>query len=182
MQLGSRTELLAPGFILNTEKGWEDLLALSLTSQGSVLRTRVKPASKLGTRNPGMREVLTYPDFVLNPPSLGEPIVVDAKYKSAEGRRVERISADDLYEMLAFLMAQESRIAILVYPGGGLAPEEANPGTLSTFDEITIGSRRVVGATLSTSGIGKRYGYVEFGRKLAEGLLDIARSRVGPAL
>ena len=181
MQLGPRTELLAPGFILNTEKGWEDLLALSLTSQGSILRARVKPASKLGTRDPGTRDVLTYPDFVLNPPSFGEPIVVDAKYKSVEGRAVERISAEDLYEMLAFLTAQESRIAILLYPGGALPAEEADPGTLLTFDEITIGTRRIVGATLSTSGIGRRYGYVEFGQRLTEGLLNIARPMVGPA-
>lgn len=176
MQLGFQTELLAPGFVLNTEKGWEDLLALSLTSQGSVLRARVKPAGKLGTRNPGTRDVVTYPDFVLNPPSLGEPIVVDAKYKSDRGRAVERISTDDLYEMLAFLIAQQSRIAILLYPSGGLPLGETNPGTLLIFDDIAIGPRRVVGATLSTSGIGTRYGYFEFGRKLAEGLINIAQS------
>ena len=182
MQLGPYTELLAPGFILNTERGWEDLLALSLTSQGGILRARVKPASKLGTRNPGTRDVVTYPDFVLNPPSLGGPIVVDAKYKSTEGRTVERISADDLYEALAFLMAQNSRIAILVYPGGDLSSEEDDPGTLIPFEEITIGPQRVVGTTLNTSGVGKRNGYVEFGRKLAAGLLEIAESNVSPTI
>ena len=175
MQLGTNTELLAPGFILNTERGWEDLLALALTSQGGILRAKVKPGSKLDTRNPGTRDVVTHPDFVLNPPSLGRSIVVDAKYKSTEGRAVERISASDLYEALAFLTAQNSRIAILVYPGGDLTSEEVDPGTLKPFEEITVGPQRVVGTTLSTSGVGKRNGYVDFGRRLAADLLEIAK-------
>ena len=182
MQIGRHSDLLAPGFILNTERGWEDLLGLSLAGQGNILRARLKPASKLGIRNPGTREVLTYPDFVLNPPSLGEPIIVDAKYKSTGGRTVERISADDLYEALAFLMAQVSRIAILVYPSGDLSSEEVDTGTLKPFEEITIGPLRVVGTSLCVSGVGKRDGYVEFGRNLAADLLEIAKSNVGPTI
>ena len=73
--------LLAPGFALNTERGWEDLLALALTAQGSDLRARVKPPSRLGVRHPRGRDAICYPDVVLNPPFFGESIVVDAKNK-----------------------------------------------------------------------------------------------------
>ena len=115
-----------------------------------------------------------YPDVVLNPPSFGEPIVVDAKYKGTATKRIERVSADDLYEALAFLTAQRSSTAILVYPGGGVSPTEAATGTLIPFDEIRVGSCRVVGASVTTGGIGATNGPAEFGHRLGQGLLEVA--------
>ena len=167
-------ELRAPGFILNTERGWEDLLALALATQGGELGAKVKPASRLGTRLPGMQDVLTYPDLVLSPPSLKETVVVDAKYKGTSARRVERIAATDLYEALAFLTAQRSSVAILVYPGGGLSSTKVEPGTLVPFDEVLIGSHRIIGASVSTGGVGRTRGLTEFGRRLGQSLLEAA--------
>ena len=175
MQLGQDGGMRAPGFVLNTERGWEDLLSLALTAQGSELGARVKPASKLGTRSPAMRDVLTYPDVVLNPPSFKEPIVVDAKYKGSAARRVEQVASDDLYEALAFLKAQQAKVAILVYPGGKLTSAELALGTVVPFDEISIGSLRVIGASVSIQGIGRTRGFAELGHRLGQSLLQMAR-------
>lgn len=177
VQLRTEGALRAPSFVLNTERGWEDMLALALTTQGNVLRVRVKPASKLGSRHPGMQDVLTYPDFVLNPPLFGGSIVVDAKYKGTSAKPITRISASDLYEALAFLEARQSSIAVLVYPGGELSSGEVEPGTLEPFDEVVIGSRRVIGAGVSISGIGRTHGLVAFGRRLGRCLVEISSQR-----
>ena len=177
MQLSPDGALRAPGFVLNTERGWEDLLAMSLTTQGGNLRTKVKPASKLGTRLPGMRDVLTYPDLVLNPPSAEGPIVVDAKYKGTAKGPIKQMSSDDLYEALAFLEAQQSHVAVLVYPGSG-SLEGFDTGMLIPFDEVTVGSRQVIGANVSTNGVGQTRGLEKFGRRLRECILKVTRRDV----
>ena len=119
MELSPYGALRAPGFVLNTERGWEDLLAISLTTQGRNLVARVKPRSVLGFRYPSGGDVVTFPDLVLTPPSMESPIVVDAKYKGTALNPLRQIASDDLYESLAFLEAQQSDVAVLIYPGGG---------------------------------------------------------------
>ena len=175
LQLRTSGGILAPGFVLNTERGWEDLLTMALIAQGSNLRARAKPASKLGTRSPSMSDVVTYPDIVLTPATLQEPIVVDAKYKGTAGRPADRVSNDDLYEVLAFLTAQHASVAVLIYPDGGLSPADTGPGALVPFDEVTVGSRRVIGAHVSVEGVGQTRGFAEFGYRLGQHLLQIAR-------
>ena len=180
MQLSSDGALKAPGFVLNTERGWEDLLAIALTTQGSDLRTMVKPKSILGTRHPSMAEVATYPDLVLNPPSVEGPIVVDAKYKGTVKRPLKQISSDDLYEVLAFLQARQSAVAVLVYPGGSSLEDKGDTGMLIPFDEVRVGALRVIGASLITKGVGRTRGLAVFGRRLGESVLEIARHGVVP--
>ena len=184
MRLAPFGGLRAPGFVLNTERGWEDLLILALTSQGNSLRAKAKPRSKLGIRIPGMQDVVTYPDIVLDPPALGETVVVDAKYRRTPGRNINRISSDDLYEALAFLTATRSTVAVLVYPSGDRisANEEVKLGMLFPFDRVSIGLQHVVGATVSTNGVGETNGFVEFGRRLSECLLDLAKSYIAPSV
>ena len=180
MQIRPNGEMRAPGFVLNTERGWEDLLTLALTSQGSRLGAKVKPPSRLGSRYPSSRDVLTYPDVVLNPPSFEEPIIIDAKYKGTATRRVDGIAAADLYEALAFLEAQRSSVAILLYPGGNPPSSEIEPGTLLPFEEISVGSHRVIGGTVSTGGIGRARGLVGFGLRLGQRLLAVAKNGIAP--
>ena len=177
MQLSSDNSLKVPGFVLNSERGWEDLLAIGLKALGGDLRARVKPASVLGTRFPRMRKVMTYPDLVLNPPSAEGPIVVDAKYKGTADSPVRQISADDLYEALAFLEAQQSHVAVLVYPGGD-SLSSLSAGTLVPFDEVIVGMRRVIGATVSTNGVGQTRGLEKFGRQLGHDILKYAMQDV----
>ena len=178
IRLGPSGALRVPGFVLNTERGWEDLLTLALTSQGNYLRARVKPANRIGIRHPGSRDVFTYPDIVLTPPSLDQPIIVDAKYKGTSSGPVQSISSDDLYEALAFLTAQRTNTAILIYPLCDLSSRDREPGTLIPFDEVTISPYRIVGATVNTGGIGRTRGLADFGRRLGQDILEVARSSV----
>ncbi len=174
VRFGSDGTVQAPGFILNTERGWEDLLTLALVAQGDRLRARAKPPSKLGTRSFGKPAVYTYPDVVLCPPTYPASIVVDAKYKGTATRPVDRISNDDLYEVLAFLSAQDSELAILLYPGGPAGTEYEGPGVGEVFDEVTVGTCRVMGVRVSTAGIGKSNGFAEFGHRLTQLILNLA--------
>ena len=173
LHFGPSGALLAPGFVLNTERSWEDLLAITLTAQGSALRAQVKPPSRLGVRHPGGGAFLTYPDIVLRPPGFGESIVVDAKYKGTASKPIDRISADDLYQALAFLTAQGCNTAILVFPWVG-PPSDSAPGDLIQFDEVYVDCRRVVGVSVTTDGISGRRGLAKFGNRFGRSLLEIA--------
>ncbi|MCY4091470.1 MAG: hypothetical protein OXF62_11680 [Caldilineaceae bacterium] len=178
IRLGPSGELRVPGFILNTERGWEDLLTLALISQGSFLRARVKPASQLGIRMPSLRKVVTYPDLVLTPPSLHEPVIIDAKYKGTAAVPIQSISSEDLYEALAFLTAQQCSTAILIYPVCTLSSSDSEPGALTQFDEVEIASNRIIGATMTIQGVGHTQGFADLGRRAGQGILEFARPKV----
>ena len=169
MQIRSDGALRAPSFVLNTVRGWEHLLQLAFATHGRDLRAKIQSRVALGTRHPRMNPVYTTPDFVLNPPALGELVVVDAKYKGTISDPVKSIDSNDVYEMMAFLSAARSRIGILLYPGVG--PCEA--GTLTPFDKISIGSFWIIGANVVTDGIGQVNGLSRFGRTLSDCLLEM---------
>ena len=186
MELAPEGALRAPGFLLNTERCWEDLIALALVTRGGQLRAQVKPRLTLGTRYLGNgavegRRVSATPDVVLNPPLPAGAIVIDAKYKGSSLNPTKTIDRDDLFEALGFLTAAGSNVAILIYPGGDRLVGSTETGAVTIFDEVVIGSRRVIGATVSTRGIGRADGLAAFGRMLGQSLLDIA-SRDVPAL
>ena len=184
MQLPSDGALRAPGFLLNTERCWEDLITLALATRGGRLGAQVKPRLTLGTRYRDLgsvegKRLPAIPDVVLNPPSPVGAIVVDAKYKGSSLRPIETIVRADLYEALGFLTAARSNVAILVHPGGDRPAGNTETGAVTTFDEVVIGSRRVIGATVNTRGIGRADGLAAFGRMLGQSLIDIA-SRDAP--
>ena len=181
IRLGPSGALRVPGFVLNTEKGWEDLLTLALTGQGNLLRAKGKPANRIGIRNPGSRGVFTYPDIVLTPSLLQRSIVVDAKYKGTSATPLNSISTNDLYEALAFLTAQKSNIAMLIYPACNLLSTDEKTGTVTQFDEVIIDSHHIIGVTVNTRGIGRTHGLEEFGRRLGHSILKIARTKESPA-
>lgn len=174
LQLRPDGLLQGPGFMLNTERGWEDLISFAMTAQGSQLRARLKPPSTLGTRRRGAQAVLTYPDIVLHPASSAEPIVVDAKYKGSAVTPLRQVSSGDLYEALAFLESQHASVAILIYPGTRGDSTSTTCGALSIFDEVVSGGRTVIGATVDVHGIGARHGLIHFGRRLTQDILEIA--------
>ena len=173
LRLGGDGNLRAPGFVLNTVQGWEDLLGLGFRSQGGTLAVRTQRRLTLGTRGQDGEPVVVRPDFVLEPPSLGRAFVVDAKYKNVEGDG--RILAADLYEALACLDALGGTVAVLAYPGGDLSASGVEAGHVEVFDEVFLEARRVVGVRVSTDGIGKAGGFVRFGRRLGESLIEIAQ-------
>ena len=178
MQLESTGRRRAPGFVLNTERCWEDVLALALMTRRDSLGTKVKPRLTLGERFRGdsprsPEAVSATPDILLDPPSLRR-IVVDAKYKGSAQLPITAIDRADVYEALGFMQAAACDIAILVHPDS--EADSAETGAVTRFDEVVIDHRRVIGVTLNMRGIGRVQGLLDFGHRFGEGLLEFAMS------
>ena len=179
MHLAPGGSLRAPGFLLNTERCWEDLIALALATRSGRLGVEIKPRLTLGARYRGSaptraEDVSATPDILLDPPEFPGRIVVDAKYKGNSLNPIESIVRADLYEALGFMEAAASQVAILVHPGGHGGATGTETGAVTMFDRVVVGSRRVIGVTVNMRGIGRKDGTAEFGRRLGKDLLDIA--------
>jgi len=180
LQLRPDGLLRGPGFAVNTERGWEDLISFAMMAQGTTLRAKLKPRSTLGTRRQGTQPVYTYPDIVLRPASSNLPIVVDAKYKGTAVAPIRQVGSADLYEAIAFLESLDARTALLIYPGTRGGDSASACGALSVFDEVVTGKRTVIGATVDIHGLGARDGLMHFANRLTKDLLEICRvSRLG---
>ena len=169
--------LRAPGFLLNTQRSWEEILGLALMTRAGLLGTKIKPKLVLGQRtraiNSAASKALAEPDILLNPPSLSSTVVVDAKYKGRVMEPLTLISRADLYESLGFMIAADSRLAILVYPDSAV-DAAVDTGEIAIFDEVVIEERRVIGVSVSTRGIGRGRGFTEFANRFGQGLLELA--------
>ena len=176
LNLAAESSLRAPGFLVNTERCWEDLIALALASRGGQLAVEVKPRLTLGVRyrESGTENVSATPDMLVSPPGLPGRVVVDAKYKGNALGPMESIVRSDLYEVLGFMEAASSQLAILVHPGGPWSTAGTGTGAVTPFDRVVVGSRRVIGVSVNTQGIGRKDGLARFGRQLSQDLVDIA--------
>ena len=175
MRLVPKGASRAPGFLLDTERCWEDLLALGLTGRGTEVRATVKPRLVLGVgyQGPESQTEHATPDFVLYSDSLSEPIVVDAKYKGTSDHPIARIDRADLYEALGFLAAAGSSIAILLYPAGGSDSPAMETGSVTMFHKVQIGTKQIIGAVVEMRGISRFGGMTEFSQRLGHDLLAI---------
>jgi hypothetical protein len=122
--------------------------------------------------------VVTRPDLLLKSPRWEDPVVVDAKYKATDSARAQAVSSADVYEMLAFLKASDSRTAILLYPSDGMGENGGDAGTVEVFDVVDIPPHRVFGVRVSTSGVGRAGGLADFGRSLGRALVNLAEEGV----
>ena len=178
MQLEPGGGLSAPGFIVKTAKAWEELLSLAFANQRGALRPKALTKRRFGARRradgTGRKDVIVDPDNVLYPPSFGQPLIVDAKYKGSSTKATGAIESADLYQVLAYCRAYGSTVGILVYPAGDPPATEIATGAVTLFEEVVVDSCRVIGATVNTHGIGRTHGFAEFGRALGQGLLGIA--------
>lgn len=96
--------------------------------------------------------------------------LIDAKYKGrGDGSRLT-IADSDVYEALAFMEAAKVNLVFLIYPSSrtlnGL-------GTIDTFTQVTIGSRRIVGVTVQMEGVSRPFGLRHFSLHFAQ---EIARA------
>ena len=178
MELAPGGPVLAPGYLLNTERVWEEMLIRALCTKGEALGSEEKPTLTLGERYRGSsrvnpERVIATPDLVLAPPGCRTRIVVDAKYKGSATDPKTVIDRGDLYEAMGFLEAAQTRVAILIHPelNGGSAAEM---GSVRPFDEVVIGQRRVIGVTVNTRGVGRSEGMSDFGNRLGQSILRIA--------
>jgi hypothetical protein len=160
----------APGFVLNTWQAWEDLLTLSLEVALPVA-VHSQHHYRLGDRStPGKART---PVEVIPDVAVGEPpsFLADAKYKTRLDRPTA-ITETDLYEALAFAAAAEVGVVVLIYPQAatsGVSP--AACGTTQVFEEIRVGSRRIVGVHVELRGLARAGGLHQFAERLADGVL-----------
>ena len=169
--------LRAPGFLLNTQRSWEEVLGLALMTRARLLGTKIKPRLVLGQRIRAADSEASYahtePDILLDPPSLSDTIVVDAKYKGRLSEPLTVISRADIYESLGFMIAANSNLSILVYPDSAV-DTAVDIGTIAIFDEVVIEERRVIGVVVNIRGIGRGRGFTEFANQFGQSLLEIA--------
>lgn len=105
--------LVAPGYVLDTWRAWQELCGLLCRLGLPGFSLREQPPLKLGTRdgNP----LLVHPDVLATPTQTGPPLVVDAKYKG-RAEVASEISSTDVYESLAFMEAAGATRTMLIQP------------------------------------------------------------------
>lgn len=164
----STTPSLGPfttfGFTVDTWRTWEALLERALVMAVGASRVALQIGHTFGTTVKGAKSASleVYPDAVIT--DADGLLIVDAKYKGRQERGFEGISAQDRYEMLAFMHAVGTNRAVLLYPSlagavAGAAPEELEVSAIPT------GTIRAV--ALGLCGIGKSAGFYRFIRSLA---------------
>ena len=155
--------LPSPGFLLRTDKAWEDLLGHALRAGLSDLGVRRAPRYRLGQR--GNEELLAHPDYAI----VGhEDVLLDAKNRSRLSAEVA-IARDGLYESLAFLQAASAKTMLLLYPRPGDLPVMP-VGETAFADEITVSGFTVTALTVEVRGISAQNGLAEFCRRLGDGI------------
>lgn len=153
-----------PGFVVDTANTWQHLLALALkTGFGGSLQT--EPPLVLGHRRrpPGSpaRKLNVYPDYLLGPPELAAPLVLDAKYKG----RVDvsqGVDGGDIYEVSSFMRAAGAKVAILLYPRVPTEAGEFNTGEVRLTEVVDLGTESILAMDVELRGIGMKGGWTRF--------------------
>jgi hypothetical protein len=153
----------APGFVVNTWRVWEDLLAAGLRIGVKGAAVKVQLRARLGTRHAVASgketNVHVVPDFTFTDTATGAVLLLaDAKYK-------DRIGEADVYEALAFATATRCRDVMLLYPR--MASDE-EPGVVTIEERICIGGVQIAGAAVAVSGLAARGGFVRFAANVSE--------------
>lgn len=158
LSLGRNTT--APGFVLKSAKGWEDLIIKSV--QLGVRDAEVSPHRNhtLGLRND--RRFSTNPDVTLQFHNCSMPLLVDAKYIGRSGDVEMRIAAGDVYEGLAFLRAARAEHLVLLYPKRLVSAPQTPTRSPSYFEHIEVGDHHIYGYEVDPRGISARGGFRSF--------------------
>lgn len=163
---------IAPGYLLDTWRAWQDLVALGVRLALPGQRVESQAPQQLGWRTSrGSRKPAKVTPDLLVPGS--PPLVIDAKYKGRADRGRTAVSETDLYEALAFLEAVGGSHAVLLYPA---IPKPSDPppptGTTHTFERIEVGSRIVLGAEVEVRRVSQVGGLNNLGSGLAAWFRD----------
>lgn len=152
------------GFTVDTWRTWEALLERALIMAVGANRVMLQTGHSFGMAVKGSKSSAldVYPDAVVADDN--GLLVIDAKYKGRHERGFEGISAQDRYEMLAFMHAVGTNRAVLLYPSLVAAVADATPEELEV-STIPIGTIRAV--ALGIRGIGKPAGLYKFIRSVA---------------
>lgn len=162
--------ILAPGFILKTNKAWEDLVGQALRSGLTGAKVRTQKPYMLGTR--AGTPVSVTPDVSIEgaTPPL---ILVDAKYGARLDTTVS-IASGDLYEALAFAEAAGVTRVLLAYPRRAAEPV-VQVGAAELIDAVDVGPRHIRALSIECRGINTRGAFALLSQRLAEAVLDQAQ-------
>lgn len=152
------------GFTLDTWRTWEALLERALIMAVGANRVALQNGHSFGTAVKGAQSSTldVFPDAVIT--DINGLLIIDAKYKGRHERGFEGISAQDRYEMLAYMHAVGTNRAMLLYPSLVAATTDAAPEELEV-STIPLGTIRAV--ALGIRGIGKQAGLYKFIRSMA---------------
>ncbi|SDM42485.1 5-methylcytosine restriction system specificity protein McrC [Sediminibacillus halophilus] len=157
---------IAPGYVLNTWKVWEDFLSIAISSGFGMENVKQQNAFVLGKRqrllgNP--ENVNVIPDLLISN-NGSEDFVFDAKYKGHVEKTAKRIVEQDIYESLAFLHATDLRVALLAYPA---EPKEGySLGDINMFEKIEVGNKIILGLEVESKTISSKHGFLNFSNNL----------------
>lgn len=152
------------GFTVDTWRTWEALLERALVMAVGANRVELQKGHAFGTAKKSARSsrIDVVPDAVIT--DAQGRLIIDAKYKGRHERGFEGISAQDRYEMLAFMHAVDTDRALLLYPSLVGAAADAAPEELEV-SRIPNGTVRAL--ALGIRGIGKQAGLFKFVRSVA---------------
>jgi 5-methylcytosine-specific restriction enzyme subunit McrC len=153
----------SPGYLLTTWLAFEHLLVTAMRVGLRNAQVSYHPRVTLGTRSGGS-PVFVEPDLMVRRGD-GALIVLDAKYKG-RAESTPSITAADLYEGLAFAEATGQQRTTLLYPRPPLGSNQLPVGSVELFDEITVGTRVIAGATIECRGISTSGGFLSFANGL----------------
>ncbi|WP_117161413.1 restriction endonuclease [Paraliobacillus sp. X-1268] len=171
---------IAPGYVLNTWRVWEDFLSLAINRGFGFENVKQQKQFSLGRRlrtdkASGYSNVRVKPDLVV---SYSENLTVkefifDAKYKGQVEKGVNRISEQDVYESLAFANATNCNTILLAYPANPTV--ETVLGDAKVFEKIEIGRLNIIGIEVDSKGISSKEGIIHFSKNLSFNCLRIIR-------
>jgi 5-methylcytosine-specific restriction enzyme subunit McrC len=167
----------APGYVVSTWQVWEDLLTIGARlgfgkeavspQKGFVLGSRGKSADD-GKFTP----LSVFPDCVIENRGSRPRVLLDAKYKGHVEKGTTRISEADIYEALAFARAAGCEVVILAYPVLSICPQ-VTVGSCSGFEQIKVGSIKVIGVQIEARGIATSGALQLFAATMADHLTKI---------
>lgn len=166
----------APGYVLDTWRVWEDVLAIAVRLGLGASNVRIQKSSVLGARHRIVNDCITgtaaatvTPDLtILDGGGTAPRFLVDAKYKTHLDNGRIRISEPDLYEAMAFSMATKCGHVLLAYPA--LPRPSAQLGQVTVFERVRVASADIVGVEIESGGISSVGGLTAFSRRVVEGL------------
>lgn len=176
-------QALAPGFVLNTWRVWEDLVTVGLRAhlggQAVAAQRRLRLGDRRRRSEAGWsiaRPLDVVPDLWIDGADAGfGTLLVDAKYKGRWDGGRQRIEEADIYEALAFAQAGGVKKVVLVYPATATATS-APTGTARVLECVEVGEVQVWGVEVEVRGIAAAGGI----RAFADGLVRRLRAIGAP--
>jgi 5-methylcytosine-specific restriction enzyme subunit McrC len=152
---------LAPGFLLDTWRAWQDLVGMALRVAVGAARVSYLHGVCLGRRVfEGVEgKVTVTPDLVV---TASTPFVLDAKYKGRAEDGRGHIGEADLYEALAFMRAVGTSRAALLYPAIPRRGTVPVTGACHEFERIETGGDVILGIEVDVRGISQAGGLDRF--------------------